>query len=263
MGVTPEQMAEWQRIVRETGAVLQDYFPPYITPIARVLEHDYGRLEGSGSFIESQGRRFLITNEHVASAMQTNSLSHMFNGCEHHFRVQHPFIAEEFPRDVAVSPIDDKVWNLMPHEAKVIPEARFDSSHRPVPAELLAMCGFAGENEDFHFGILFTRYTPYTTQETHPQPELHEKHFAIEYRPDRAIPVQGRGNLPGDPSGFSGSLLWNTRRVECLQKGVEWTPDLAVVTGIIHRWDGKAGILIATRVEEITDFLHNEVPQRL
>ena len=40
-----------------------------------------------------------------------------------------------------------------------------------------------------------------------------------------------------DPRGLSGSLVWNTRYLEVTQAGGTWTPNKAVVTGLLRRWD--------------------------
>ena len=45
----------------------------FTTPISRVIEHDYGELEGSGSYVEIDGGKFLVTNEHVAARRSTHS----------------------------------------------------------------------------------------------------------------------------------------------------------------------------------------------
>jgi len=264
MVVPPDEMERWHGIVRDTGVALQDYLRPYITPVGRVIDHNYGELEGSGSYIESMGKRFLITNEHVARRLETHQLSHQFNGCENVFGTRHDFISQGWPQDIAVGLIDDDVWNHSPHQAQEIPKFRFDMCHRPVDGELFLMCGFAAQRARFLFGTLITPYSPYLAQEPHPRPAfLDTRHFALAYNPDRAQPIAGNGQLPGDPHGFSGSLVWNTRRVECRNRGIEWSPELATVTGIIHSWLSTEALLVATRVEEILKFLHNEVPQRL
>lgn len=251
---------EWVKLVHETGSALEHYLRPYITPVGRIIEHNYGELEGSGSYIEFDGKRLLITNEHVARRLHTHRLSHQFNGSENVYGTRHDFISQTYPQDIAIGLIDDQVWNHCSHQAQTIPENRFDKNHHAVDGELLLMCGFAGQQANFLFGTLITPYSPYLAQEPSPRPTLDTRHFAVAYKPDRATPISGNSQLPGDPHGFSGSLVWNTRRVECFQNSVEWNPDKAVVTGIIHSWISTTALLVATRVEEITKFLRQAVP---
>ena len=58
-----------------------------------------------------------------------------------------------------------------------------------------------------------------------------------------------------DPHGLSGSLVWNTRRVECHVQNMEWSPDLAQLTGLLCRWDSPTSTVMAVRIETVLDFL--------
>lgn len=59
-------------------------------------------------------------------------------------------------------------------------------------------------------------------------------HFALEYNRDLATRTFAAHGLP-KPSGMSGSLVWNTRFVECCNEGKEWTPGYADA-GMIWFW---------------------------
>ena len=164
-------------------------------------------------------------------------------------------VARPAPVDVAIAPIDDRVWakTAAEHRATPIPFSRFATSHRPVLGELLFMVGYSGVRSAFLFGTLVSRGTPYLTQET---PLLADYgntdyHFAIHYLPDRAIsPAERPEGLP-TPPGLSGSLVWNTRFMECTQAGLNWDPAQAQVTGIIWGWPSAGGCLVATKVEHL------------
>jgi hypothetical protein len=79
-------------------------------------------------------------------------------------------------------------------------------------------------------------------------------HLGLDYRPDLATNVIGNKGLPLPP-GLSGSTLWNTGFVEAKMAKRPWTPELAVVTGVIWGWPSGAGCLIATRAEYLRSFL--------
>ena len=51
--------------------------------------------------------------------------------------------------------------------------------------------------------------------------------------------------------GLSGSLVWNTRYLEVMKAGGQWTPTDAVVSGMAQRWDDEAETLLIYRVEHI------------
>jgi hypothetical protein len=234
-----------------------DYAKPYVTPISRVIANDEGELLGSGSYCEYFGNKYLITNEHVAKHMTHKPIAHQFFHSDNDYviRLINQFLCIESPTDVAISLIDDSNWNICNHDALAIPVSRFAQRHEPVKGELLFFVGYSGERSKFFFGTLNSPATPYLTQETELPREWDkaEFHFALHYPPDLARRVDGSTLGLPNPHGFSGSLVWNTRRVECLQTGEEWTPECAQVTGIVQSWYSSNACIIATRVEHIRE----------
>jgi hypothetical protein len=51
---------------------------------------------------------------------------------------------------------------------------------------------------------------------------------------------------------MSGSLIWKTNQVEA---GSRWSPEMATVVGLAHRFDEKKQCLIATRIEYVKGLL--------
>jgi hypothetical protein len=217
---------------------------------------------GTGSYIELSGQPHILTNEHVAQALNTHSLGHQFLGDDTVYRATSPFHAEEWPLDVAVSAIEEKVWTCQPHCSEPIPEDQWALVHLAAPAEILFVKGFAGAEAKFLFGGLFSNATSYGCREVPPPADdrFHSRfHFGLDYRPDLATELDGR-SLP-DPHGFSGSLVWNTRLVECTAKKETWTPDCARVTGLVWGWPSSAACLVATRAEYVRSFLLRFIPK--
>jgi hypothetical protein len=74
-------------------------------------------------------------------------------------------------------------------------------------------------------------------------------HFGVAYSPEKAqrINESGVSSSPGlsNPPGLSGSLVWNSRRLECFYTGQPWDPGLSLVTGMIWGWP-SSDYLIAT-----------------
>ena len=225
----------------------------FTSPISKVIDHDYGELEGTGSYVEIDGRRFLVTNEHVAACRSLHSLAHQFADCSNVYRTLHPFVCVTYPNDVALCPIDDSIWSHSLHNARAIPLSRFASCHAPVDGELLFLCGYSGDTSKFTFGQLNSERLQYLTKQdqmptTHGDPNFH---FAVPYRPDLATPtreaVRSRG-LPRPP-GWSGTLVWNTRYIEKTQAGEDWCASIAQVTGIVWGWPSSDACLLATKAE--------------
>lgn len=252
--MTKSEQERWQEICADTAKRMIAHVQPYLSPISRVLSEQEGEHLGSGSYIEAEGKKYIITNEHVAKHLATHSLTHQFNENDQILRLTKPMVAEKAPIDVAISKIPESSWRLVEHSALAIPEEQFADVHSPVEHECLFFAGYSGERAKFLFGHLITRGTPYLTQQC-PFPQSVEEadeeyHFSLFYPPDLATSIDGTSHLP-DPHGFSGSLVWDTKRVACLQAGTEWSPEMAEVTGIVWGWPSAEGCILATRVEHI------------
>lgn len=204
----------------------------------------------------------MITNEHVVEDRKHSRYANQFHGCEDVFRLSAPGAITPHPIDVAVCEIPDAVWTLRVHQACAVPRARLAVRHNPLPGELLYFSGFPQERSRFLFGALMSIETPLTTQEAIDVQldDLHPNYFLVRYSTEKARSVDpaARRSL-STPSGLSGSLVWNTRRVECLKNQVPWSPDLAQVTGMLCRWEAGDSALQAVRIEVILDFLTSQL----
>jgi hypothetical protein len=245
---------QWEKMCAETVNKMIEHVQPYLSPISRVLSENEGEHLGSGSYMKFKESKYLITNEHVARYLDAHSLTHQFSGDENILRLNKPAIAEPAPVDVAISEIPNSSWCLFEHAASAIPYDRFAQYHNPTRHELLFFAGYSGERAKFLFGHLITRGTPYLTQECPFPSDVKGAdpnfHFSLFYPPDLAKSIDGTSHLP-DPHGFSGSLVWDTKFVACLEAGIEWNPQMAKVTGIVWGWPSSAACILATKVERI------------
>ncbi|MDP1549746.1 MAG: hypothetical protein Q8L97_06250 [Nitrosomonas sp.] len=150
--------------------------------------------------------------------------------------------------------VNEDVWNHSAHKAQSIILDRFEKKYEPVDCELLFFAGYSGDRSKFCFGHLSASGTPYLTQQIPIPAGVVEAdaniHFALPYKPDLAISVDGTSALPRPP-GFSGSLVWDTKRIACLRNKQKWSPELAKVTGLVWGWPSSHGCIIATKVEHI------------
>lgn len=192
--VSPEHRAAWENYVAVVDQAMKEYTKPFVTPISRVLKDadgEYGELHGTGNYVQFSGRKYLVTNEHVAEAMERSSLGHQFFNCEDVFRTTNPFLAIPKPLDVAVTAIDNAVWVHSAHNAAAIPEDKWELVHATLKGEILFLKGYAGEHSHFHFNYLISNATSFASQEVQlptDDDRLDPKfHFAISYRPDRAV----------------------------------------------------------------------------
>jgi hypothetical protein len=230
--------SEWDAYGAFVTTEMRQHTRLFVASIFLVHSFDEGSLLGSGTYLQLAKKPYLLTNQHVAIGMQANSLAHQLKDDDYAVRLSNPFQALSYSADVAVSRIDDALWNSAKNEKQTVPVHRLAARHEPVDGELLFMMGFSGERSPFVLLLesIVPTGTPYTTQETVlPEGYLPEFHFALRYSPTHAVSLDSsRRGLP-IPAGFSGSLVWNTRAVECLGLGRSWTPDEARPTGIICR----------------------------
>jgi hypothetical protein len=261
----PEE--EWTNKCAETAAQLRLQMMPFITPISRAHD-DGGEHVGTGGYVDFGSRRLLLTNKHVAD--NVGVLAHKFYDSEQYFAINRSFQTEPHPTDLAIAEID-QAWDATDHSAMAFPKHRMATSHAPIKRELLFMMGFAGKRSYYSpfDNFLVTNGTPYLSQEFDPTLEPAENartirsqsfdprfHFALHWRPEMAVTLdQNRKEIPADPHGFSGSLVWNTRRLEFDNKQADWTPGVARLTGIVWGWDTSDRLLFVTKIEHIITFL--------
>jgi hypothetical protein len=268
-------MDELTEVARDTTREMRVHAERFSTPVTTQLTDRTGELVGTGGYVEVDGRRVLLTNEHVARRRRQSPLGHKFVGCDEYYLLAEPTREAPSPIDAALVPISDQVWSRRSHNGAAVPQHRIAHRHSPVPRELLFILGCSGERSYYSPGYktLFTMASPHVTQEQPTggsDPEFDEVikseywdplyHFALLYRPDLAIPVDGRSEGLPMPPGFSGSLVWNTRRIESLYGGRPWSAEEAVLTGLIWGWPSSEGYLFATRIEHILPLLSHPGP---
>lgn len=248
---------EWDAAMEDLTRKMVAHLNPYRAAVYEDLGDD-GRGWGSGSYIKLGGRNFILTNEHVANARRTGrQLIHQFAGRDDLFRITGDHIERTWPHDLALLPVDERAWSHGAHDSKTIDLDQISVAHAPVPGELFAFTGFAGERTDFYFGSLVSGATTSLAREKPLPPDdrfFPSFHFGIDYRPDEARDVIGREGLPLPP-GLSGSTVWNTCFVEARMKGLAWSPEMAQVTGVVWGWPQEASLLVATRAEHLRSFL--------
>jgi hypothetical protein len=246
--------AEFNKICDDTVTAMSAHVEPFSTPISMVLSDKHGKHLGTGYYLQHKDDIYLITNEHVAIKRNKYKLTYKFHCNCSLFSFNNVTIRVPAPIDVAVIKIDNDIWNGTYHKALAIPLSKFSTKHVPIQNEILFFAGFSGERSYFMIDTLTTRGTPYATYES-PFPCGVEGadpmyHFSLFYPPELARSVDGTSSLP-DAHGFSGSLVWNTKRIECLHNNIEWSPSMAEVTGIAWGWPKSSDCILATKVEHL------------
>lgn len=249
--------AQWEQIKQEVAEAMLAHTRPFVTPLGTETPATV-RLVGTGSYADIDDRRLLLTCEHVA---REQPMHYRFDGSDDVFDHPGPWTKDRHPTDAAFAPISSAHWSATSHQAAAIPLARFAIRHEIAEqAELLFFSGYAGENAHYAFGIHQTDRTGYCTQEKMGTGD--GEIFELFWEPDKTeftseTSAEARAEMKFDDAhGFSGSLVWNTRYLETLREGGRtWTPDDAVVTGLLRRWDEDTKTLLVWRVEHLRAWL--------
>ena len=254
----------WHALNAEAVTAMQNHVFRFVTPISRIMSFNEGRLEGSGSYVRVGKRIYLCTNAHVAETQRSNPMGMQFSQNDVVVKGKNKFRLHKYPVDFAKAAVTAEWKKNSRDRSSAIPFNRFAKKHDPIGFEILFLMGFSQDRSQFITmqETLHSRATPFVTQE-YPRGEEPEEvaqywnskfHFTLNYNPAKAESVDGTSHLPR-AKGLSGSLVWNTRRLEYYFKEKPWKPDVAKVTGIIWGWPEPARALLATRVEHFRGFL--------
>ena len=258
--------AEWNNRIPAIVSRMRDYISQYRCPIIKHKtdeEGEFGELLGSGSFIELHGRVFILTNYHVSKQSEADSLAFMMKGSDNIFKLSKESVFLDYPFDLSLILINSQIWENRPPETNCIPIEKFLDIEDPLEHELFAFTGFPGASSKFLHEKLYIKGFCYTARiislptDERVDPDYH---IGLEWNPEKATSVDMVKEVLPSPKGMSGSTLWNTRFVESLHKGIEWSPSQADVSGIIWGWPSNKNLLISTKVKYI-DRLFNLVKE--
>ncbi|MYM83350.1 hypothetical protein GTP44_15480 [Duganella sp. FT50W] len=252
-----------QNFVKAMG----DFVDPFVTAIALIKPGDTrnppGDHEGTGNFVTIDNRIYIVTCEHVARSQSSGMLGWTPFGSNAGLSIPESFQSDPYPVDIAATRLSSNSWTLVPHRAQCATTEMFANTHSPVEGEFLYVFGFPGSEATAGFGQHLIRGIGVITHEGPYDPVLLKEspvpkegiHLCLPYLPEVAEVVAGdNGVLPlGD--GLSGSFLWNTRYKEVTDAGGAWSPTDAQITGLVWGHSQKAGMLIASRVEDFRQFL--------
>lgn len=249
-------MEAWKEAQRAVTQQMLAHTRPFVTALGSPTQSTV-RLVGTGSYIQVEEHRLLVTCEHVA---RIQPMHYRFWGSKDVFEHTGPWCLERHPFDAACARLSDKGWEACEYSADAVPYGRFAKKHQIIEqAELLFFRGFSGENADYGFGIHQTNGTGYCSQEKAFSGD--RQLFELFWEPQRteiAADVSEKAEVEikyEDAHGFSGSLVWNTRYLETRNKGREWSPKDAVITGLLRRWAPDTRTLLVWRVEHFRAWL--------
>lgn len=262
----PEQetipQAEFSRMIREVQLGMAAHLKSSLSEVFFPGKNGPNMLEnGTGSFVDVDGAKLLLSNEHV---IKNEGLRYSLPEHDRYVRGAYLKHTVSHPIDIGVSRITNDIWEVNGGDAYAIPLSRFALNHVTYPHEILWTAGYPGARVvqlcETHAVAQVLSTQEYIFPEGEVPHELFdpEYHFGVAYSPAKAQRIDQSviSNSPGlsDPHGLSGSLVWNSRRLECFYEGRSWSPSMALVTGMIWGWP-SSDYLIATKVEHFRETL--------
>lgn len=251
-----EAKAQWLKLCDAVTDQMKEYTRPYVT----MLVSPPGETPqiGTGTFIAHDGHG-VLTCHHVAQFDPTA----LFIDDTGTIELSPDDWRGEAKFDVAHARINDSEWLKGQNRVGLLPMTKFADRFSAVEFELFFFRGIAGENARF-LGAAGSDVTlsGYCSQEERGTGD--EQIFEMLWRPDTATVTTGTDDearaviKQEKPQGFSGSLVWNTRFVELGCNLATWTPEDAVVVGMLRHYDENTNTLLAWRVEHIRAWLASE-----
>lgn len=257
--------ASWAKLCFETKEAMTAHVAPFVTPISESDQPDYGWASGTGNYVELS-RTYLLTNSHVAVVAPPVVIAHLPSPGDHFVRLAGTVFDSPRPVDIALAPVP-----TLPArgDRASLTRAHFDTQFAPVKDELFFWFGYPGTTGVRNdpkmrdrrlyswFGELTVPGVPMLTQRfqewpTGLDPDVTPADHVVLHYPEMA---QATPNGPlvdlRNPEGFSGSLLWDTKRVACALSGAKWDPSLSRVCGIIWGSAVEPASIIATQVQHL------------
>lgn len=259
--MTPEEWAEICELVKDQ---MRHHVRRFTTPISMTEDRETAVAWGSGSYLQSGDAIWLITADHNFDNIPADGqLAHLPVPGDYYVAIDQPPLRAAYPVDIAAV----KVAGIpVGSEKQAVPKSLLAERFSAVEAELLFWLGYPGYNLIRHDPVIADRIKATLYDELHIaglsilSQELQttepigagfdpQMHVAIHY-PDMArIEADAPETDLPNPKGMSGSLLWNTRYVETVRAGLEWTPEQAHICGVIWYALDKPDVVFATRIE--------------
>ncbi|MBH1688853.1 hypothetical protein I5U86_00105 [Stenotrophomonas maltophilia] len=258
---------KWDLLCAKVTEEMTSYVKRFAVPLTMSEEHGSGIAWGSGTYISMGRDTWILTAEHVLSNVpQGGRLAHLpKDGGDYNAAFGTP--------EVAGGDVDAAALPIYP-DPQFLPEAsRITSSiaesYSPADEELLFFYGFPGytvERNDprqkdklivSRFNHLTVPGKPMLTQAIGAEVHLAASNFdplihvAVHY-PVAAQRARDGAVVPlPNAAGMSGSALWDTKFVDCVNKEIPWTPERAEICGVVWAVLDNPEVIFVTKIEHV------------
>lgn len=262
----------WEAMCAEVRDEMAKFVGRFTTPISEVVDVGAGLAWGTGNYIQLGKARdtYILTNEHVASRAAVAVLAHLPSPGLEYEAIHHEPVCEAQPYDLAIAKVKGDRLGAGRSSINAI---HMDTHFAPVDGELLFWLGYPGTSgrrfdvpseatlRRSMFGELPLSGFPMLSQQLTEWPSeapigLYPRIHALVHYPERAIRAPGESDVEvPSPMGLSGSLLWDTKVINCERSQVYWTPEHARVCGVVWATVDTAPYLAVTKVEHLHSWL--------
>lgn len=230
---------------------MREYVAPYVTAMCTSKDLVSGTSHATGNFVRIDGTDLLLTNEHVPRLAERSHLSYLVRG-KNAVGVG-LLVAEAAPLDAAVCRLYTDHLNGTP--CGVLDQHLFDAAFAPCPGEIMFFLGYPIVGGQFDDATNYMSSTAYCLAsdivDLPPLPDLDPaKQFAVRY-PLFAYSHVGEAAGLVEPVGFSGSLVWDTKRVAAGPG--EWSPSQARVAGLAFGFSENKVLVV--KIEHVLKFI--------
>jgi len=234
---------------------MREFVAPFVTAICSSEDMVSGTSHATGNFVRIEGTDLLLTNEHVPRLAKGSHLGYLVSG-KHAVGLGH-LVAKEAPLDTAICRLFTE--HLKGTPSAVLEQGLFEAAYAPCPGEIMFFLGYpiaGGKFDDAKKCMDTTAYCH--ASDIVDLPPLQEldpaKQFAVRY-PLYAYSQVGEAAGLVEPVGFSGSLVWDTKRVAA--GAGEWNPSHARVAGLAFGF--RENKVLVVKIENVLQFIKEVV----
>jgi hypothetical protein len=243
---------EKREFIRAALLKMAEHTFPFLCSVIGIQSDKTGRHIGSGLRCTFQGKRAILTAEHVIQKAGDEPVGFAISAGYG----RPPFVVHG---PVNIDPVADLAVYFLPQDylpdSRVAfwPRERADRERTRLETDYLFLHGFPGDSSyssQMLQGVV-SRSLPYgAMQRIDNLPgDLAPSQFAIEYDATGMFDAAGAAQTPLDPHGLSGSPVW---RIGVSGRSAHlWRPDDSLLVGVVTQWRPEQKVLVATSVSEV------------
>src|SRR5580658_6457259 len=128
---------EFDALCSHVSTEMKQHAFPYIASISSAIGPKVGEHTGTGFYLAVREATYLLTNEHVARSIRQHPLGHTLFEDQNVVRITDPFQVQMDPFDLAVTRIENAIWDSRDNCRRALPADRLATQHAPIDCDFL------------------------------------------------------------------------------------------------------------------------------